>query len=91
MYVVNGQTGAVERAVRIGFNPTTMAIDPVAGRVYVVNGDAVSTISVIDYRQGKVVVSIDADNEINNLAVDVLHHVLYVRVLGSAEFFDTRT
>jgi YVTN family beta-propeller protein len=91
VYVVNGHTAAIERSVRIGFNPTTMTIDPVAGRVYVVNGDAVSTISVIDYRHGKVVASLAADNEINGLAVDVLHHVLYVTVFGAVEFFDTRT
>jgi DNA-binding beta-propeller fold protein YncE len=81
----------VQRKVRIGFGPTTMAIDPVAGRVYVVNGDAVSTVSVIDYRHGNVVAAIDADDEINGLAVDLVHHVLYVTVFGAVDFFDTRT
>jgi YVTN family beta-propeller protein len=86
--VISGRTGKVTATIRIGSYPTSVAVNPVTGAVYVANVGNIynagnGTVSVISGRTGKVTATIRVGSVPYAVAVNPVTGTVYVANSGS--------
>jgi YVTN family beta-propeller protein len=83
VFIVDGATNTVKRALAVGDEPTAIAADPATGRAFVTHAGRGSTkVSVIDGHTGAVETSIRVAGSPRGVAIDPNSETAYVTTTG---------
>ncbi len=90
--MLDAQTGALVRTVKVGRRPVATAVDAQTARVFVANGDS-NTVSVLDARSGTVIRTVPVRRTPQAIAVDEKTGRVFIANSGdgSISVLDART
>jgi YVTN family beta-propeller protein len=77
LYVVDGNTNAVVRQIRVGTGADRVAVNPATNRIYVTN-ESDGTVSAVDGARNQVIATVPVNGGPIGIAVDPVRNLVYV-------------